>query len=130
MPANTSPIFGLTARANMVNFGTANTNRDGTTGTYATGPSAGSNGTRVKGVRLCATVTTTAGVIRIFINNGTNRYLYEEILVQAFTPSTTVRVWEYDWEPAKELNLPSGYNLDFSTNNAENLTAHFNGEDY
>ncbi len=130
MAANTTPVFGLTPRADILSFGTANTNRDGTTGTYASGPAAGSFGTRVKGVRFAATGTTTAGVIRVWIYNGTNRYLYEEILVQAFTPSTTVRVWQYDWEPAKELNLPTGYRLDYSTHNGETFIASFNGEDY
>jgi hypothetical protein len=76
------------------------------------------NGTRIDDIYIVATGTTTAGVVRLFISDGTNIRLWQEILVAAITPSTTVAVWS-----ASLLNqgllLESGWSLQASTNNAE-----------
>lgn len=114
---STSAQYAATPRAALGQVSTANTNRDGT-GTIATIFTAGASGSRIDDIYIAATGTVTAGVVRLFINDGTNTRLWQEILVTATTPSTTVQVWS-----ATLLNsaliLPSGYSLRASTNNAE-----------
>jgi hypothetical protein len=109
--------YASTPRAALGQVSTANTARDGT-GTLATILTAGSNGTRIDDIKVQATGTTTAGVVRLFLHDGTNARLFAEILVSAVTPSTTVEAWS-----ATLLNqaiaIPSGWSLRASTNNAE-----------
>jgi len=61
---------------------TANTNRDGT-GTLATVFTAGTNGSRIDAINLKAVGTTTAGMIRLFIHDGSNARLLTEVPVTA-----------------------------------------------
>ena len=129
MPANTTPIYTNVARADIGQLSIANTNRDGT-GTVVTVATAGANGTRIDLIRICATVTTTAGVVRLFIYDGTNYRLYREILVTAITPSTTVEVYSFSFRPDEPLILPSGYSLRASTHNGETFNVHIHGGDY
>lgn len=114
---STSAQYAATPRAALGQVSTANTNRDGT-GTIATIFTAGASGSRIDDIYIAATGTVTAGVVRLFINDGTNTRLWQEILVTATTPSTTVQVWS-----ATLLNqaliLPNGFSLRASTNNAE-----------
>lgn len=119
-----------------VRIATANVNRDGT-GTIADLMSAvaPTEGARIEGIRVVAEGTTTAGVIRLFTHDGTNWRLFDEILVTAVTPSTTVKVWEpingYTIPlPGGFLNLPSGYKLGASTHNAEAFIIHVAGGSY
>ena len=113
----TTAQYASTVRTAQAQVSTANTNRNGT-GTIATVFTAGSNGSRIDDIYITATGTTTAGVVRLFLNDGTNTYLFEEILVTAITPSTTVSVFQ-----AVQLNLSlilaNGWSLRASTNNAE-----------
>jgi hypothetical protein len=129
MPANTTPIFTLTPRADVGQVVTANTARDGT-GTVATIASAGANGTRIDLIRVQAIVTTTAGVVRLFIHDGTNFRLYKELLIPAATPSTTVEAYSVSYRPDEPLVLPSGYSLRASTHNTETFNVHVHGGDY
>ena len=114
---STTANYASTPRAALGQVSTANTARDGT-GTIATIFTAGASGSRVDDIAIVSTGTTTAGVVRLFINDGTNSRLWQEILVAAITPSTTVQVWS-----AVQLNqallLPNGWSLRASTNNAE-----------
>ena len=109
--------YASTPRAALGQVSTANTARDGT-GTLATIFTAGSSGSRIDDIKIHATGTTTAGVVRLFLHDGTNARLFAEILVSAVTPSTTVEAWS-----ATLLNqaivIPSGWSLRASTNNAE-----------
>jgi hypothetical protein len=109
--------YAATPRAAAGQVSTANTNRDGT-GTIATILTAGASGSRVDDITVIATGTTTAGMVRLFVNDGTNTRLWLEIPVTAATPSGTVQAFT-----ATLLNqallLPSGYSLRASTNNAE-----------
>lgn len=114
---STAAQYAATPATAMVQIATANTNRDGTgtLGTLITAPAAG---TRVDDIQICAAGTTTAGVIRMFLSDGTNHFLINEIIVPAITPSTTVPAWS---AILKNLGiiLKSGWSLRFSTNNAE-----------
>lgn len=113
----TTAQYASTVRTAQAQVSVANTNRNGT-GTIVTVFTAGSSGSRIDDIYITATGTTTAGVVRLFLNDGTNTYLFEEILVTAITPSTTVAVFQ-----ATLLNqaivLASGWSLRASTNNAE-----------
>ena len=102
---------------------TANTNRDGT-GTIGTVFTAGANGSRIDMIDLQATATTTAGMIRLFVHNGTNAILIGELPVTAVTPSGTLPAWSAQLNTNTmtqllPITIPTGWSLRASTNNAE-----------
>lgn len=131
MPANLAPIFTITPRSAQVAIATANANRDGT-GTIGTVLTAGSYGTRIHRITMKATVTTTAGTIRLFIHDGSAYFLWREFVVPAITVSATVPAFEFTLELLGEraLVLPTGYSLRASTEKAENFNLHAEGGDY
>ena len=113
----TTAQYAATVNGASAQISTANTNRNGT-GTIVSVISGASSGTRVDDISIVATGTTTAGVVRLFISDGTNIRLWQEILVTAVTPSTTVQVWSYTLLN-QALLLKSGWSLQAATNNAE-----------
>jgi hypothetical protein len=70
--------------------------RSGSNSTLPTGAvlltTAGSSGTRIEEINFTSLSTSTANVGRIFINNGTNVYLYKEVSIPATTASASVPV--------------------------------------
>ena len=115
--------YASTVRAAAAQVTTANPNRDGTTGTYVNVFTAGATlGSRIDDIYMTATVTTAAGMIRLFISDGTNTRLLSETPVAAITVGATTAAWT-----AVLLNqaliLPSGYILKASTevSNAINI---------
>ena len=113
----TSAQYAATSRTAAVAISTANPNRNGT-GTIATVFSAGANGSRIDDITIQATGTVTAGVVRLYLYNGTTQFLLKEILVTATTPSTTVQAWSFSLVNLA-LILQNGWSLTASTNNAE-----------
>lgn len=113
----TTPAYASTPRNDRVVISTANTARDGT-GTIADFVIAAATGTRVDDIYITASATTTAGMIRFFIHNGTDYKLLFEQAVTAVTPSGTVPAFS-----AQLVNLgiilKTGWKLAVSTNNAE-----------
>lgn len=105
-----------TAKNGIVVISTANSNLDGT-GTLGSVITASSNGTLIKRVYLKATNNTTEGMIRLFIFDGSNSRLINEIPVQAITYSGTTPAFESVVE--LNIHLKSGYTLKVSTQNAE-----------
>src|SRR5262245_715315 len=131
MPApNSAPRFMLPENClgNGV-ISAANTARDGT-GTIVDILTPGSNGAQVEAITVTAQGTTTVGVVRIFIHNGSAYRLYKELLVTAITPSTSVEVFRTELIPTKPLILPSGYKLAASTHNAETFNVFAQGGNY
>lgn len=123
MAAN--PTFAVTPKLGQVRISTANTNRDGsgTLGTVYTGVAAGS---RVLWIKVMANSTTTAGMLRLFVDNGVTVSLWQEVAVSALTPSATVLGWTtsfYSVVPGEPLLvLPSAsYILKAGTHNAESF---------
>lgn len=114
---STAAQYASTVRTAQATVSVANTNRNGT-GTIVTVFTAGASGSRIDDIYITATGTVTSGVVRLYLNDGTNTYLWKENLVTATTPSTTVAVFQ-----AVLLNqalvLQSGWSLRASTNNAE-----------
>lgn len=113
-----APSFTSTPRVGRGAVTAANTNRDGT-GTLVDILTGVTAGTKVTQVIVQAIVTTTAGMVRLYLYDGTNNYLIDEIPVAAATASAsvpcsrTVRTYT-------DLVLPSSsYTLRASTHNAE-----------
>lgn len=117
-----APGFAATARCAIAAISTANTNRDGT-GTIGAVFTAGSSGSRIDTILVEATGTTTAGMVRLYIYNGTTAYLFKELPVLAITPSGTVAAWGTQVNSTLDRELPiiipTGYSLRASTHNAE-----------
>lgn len=131
MTANTVPIFPLNANIGQARTATANTNRDGT-GTLSLIFTAGANGSRVKRILVKATVTTTAGMIRLYLHDGSNYRLWLEIPVSAITPSASVAAWVYSsyLTGDQALNLPTGWKIYGAPHNATSFDFIIEGADY
>lgn len=114
------PAFAVTPRIASVNVATANTNRDGT-GTVATLITGASTGTRVAEIVIQARVTTTAGMVRIFLHDGTTFYAFDEVSVAAATVSASVKGTRVS-TTYNNLVLPSAsWSVRVSTHNAESI---------
>jgi hypothetical protein len=132
--ANTTPIFTIIPRVGMVRISTANTGRDGsgTTGDVITGAT---SGTRIDRIVITATGTTTAGMVRLFIYDGSaNTRAWKEVVVTAITvaastPAFTATIVSPDLN-SPLLVLPNAYVLRASTHNAETFDVVAHGGDY
>jgi hypothetical protein len=113
----TAAQYAATVKSAQVQISTANSLRTGA-GAIGTLIIGSTNGTRVDDLTITATGTTTAGVVRLFISDGTNIRLWQEVLVSAITPSTTVQVFSYTILN-QALLLQSGWYLAASTDKAE-----------
>lgn len=131
-----SPNFSATPRVAIGALSAANTNRDGT-GTIVTVFTAGASGSRIDGIVIQASATTTAGMVRLFIHDGTNARLYDEVPVFAVTPAASVPAWSAALGNNAPLSngryplvLPTGYSLRATTHNAEAFNVHAIGGDF
>jgi hypothetical protein len=121
MPANTTPIWGLTS--NIGGLGNAaitaaNTAQDGT-GTVTTCFTAGANGSWLSGVRLRASGgsgnNNVATVARFFLNNGStntsaaNNQLIGEYTLPATTGSATAASPDLFW--GYNRPIPAGWKI-------------------
>lgn len=115
-----SPAFAVTPRIGAVNVSTANTNRDGT-GTVATLITGASTGTRIAEIVVQARVTTTAGMVRIFLYDGTTYRFFDEVAIAAATVSGSVKGTRVS-TTYSNLILPSAsWSIVVSTHNAESM---------
>ena len=115
--ANNAQFVG-TPKNGVAQVTVANTNRDGT-GTLATVYTAGAAGARIDSLLVQATATTTAGMIRLFISDGSAARLIMELPVVALTPSATIPAWSATVNFPKGLVLQANWLLKASTHNAE-----------
>ena len=131
MAANTEPIFSLTPVIGMGVIDTANTNRDGT-GTIVSIITGSTDGTRITRITIQAIGTTTAGMVRLYINTSAAIYLWKEVPVDAVTGSASVPefISVISLLGENALILPSGYSLEASTHNAEDFNVIAEGGDY
>jgi len=109
----TTAQYAATVQNASAQISTANTNRNGT-GTIVSVMTGATNGTRIDDIYIVATGATTAGVVRLFINDGTNSRLLSENLVTAITPSTSVAVFSVALLN-QAIILANGYSLRAST---------------
>lgn len=113
-----NPVFFITPVIGLGQVSVANAAYDGS-GVLVDILTGATNGTKIEEIRVKATVTTTAGMVRLFIYDGTSTTrLFDEVPVSAATVSGTVEADEvvvvYD-----NLVLPSGYVLRAAAHNAE-----------
>lgn len=129
----TQAQFAAVPKVGAVVISTANTNRDGT-GTIDTVFTAGANGARIDSVEVQATATVTAGMIRLFIHDGTSAFLFAEVSVSASTPSATVPAYSAQFTTSTTavlpIVIPTGFSLRASTNNAESFNIIAFGGDF
>ena len=129
----TSAQYADVPKVGAVLISTANTNRDGT-GTIGTVFTAGANGSRIDSIDVQATATVTAGMIRLFIHNGTSSFLFTEVPVVAVTPSGTLPAFNSQFTTnttaVLPIVIPTGYSLRASTNNAESFNIIAFGGDF
>jgi hypothetical protein len=125
----TSPNFASTVQIGVGSLSTADTARTGTPTNVVTIFTAGASGSRIDEVNIIATGTTTAGVVRLWIFTGSVYYLFEEILVSAITPSTTLATFNTTIT-FNNLMLPAGHSLRATTNNSEGFNVIAFGGDF
>lgn len=125
MAAN--PQFASSPRLGVGLLSTANTNTNGS-GTLVSVMSAGSSGTKINEILVQASSTVTAGMVRIFVFDGTTNYLFDEFPVTATIPSSNSAAYRL-YKVYDNLVLPSGYSLRASTSNAESFNVMIWGAD-
>ena len=133
MPAGTSPIFpqvpiiGISSMVSNTAV-TARTNIVGTTGLTQVLANS-TNGTRVDFIEVQGQGNTVATIIDIWINDGTNSYLVDEISLPAATANTTVFASSNTISYTK-LTLPPTYRLFTSQQVSANVTVFAFGGTY
>lgn len=88
MAAN--PAFISVARIGRASLSTANTATDGT-GTITDLIVGAAAGTRILQIRAQGTATTLAALVNVFLNDGTNWDLFDQLTISAVTGSTTAK---------------------------------------
>lgn len=131
--ANQPQYVGV-AKVGSAQISTANTNLDGT-GTIETVFTAGTSGSRIDAINLKAVGTTTAGMVRLFIHDGTNARLFAELPVISLTPGASTPAFEAQlntntFTQVLPLILPTGFSLRASTHNAETFNVIAVGGDF
>ena len=121
--------FVATPKVGLVSISVANTSLTGS-GTLYTVFSAGANGSRIERCIVKASGTTTAGMVRLFIYNGTSATLLTEIPVEAVTPSGTLPSFETTLVFDGGLVIPTGYSLRASTHNTDSFQLTALGGDF
>ena len=99
------PAFAVTPRIGSVAISTAETSLTAPTsfGTLITGVAAG---TRVAEIVVKCAATSSAALVRVFLHDGTNYFLFDEITVPAATSSNTAATTRAS-SPYSNLVLPS-----------------------
>lgn len=116
---STSANFASTPVSGSARISTANTARDGT-GAIAIVYTAPAGGARIDDVTIAAIGNTTAGMIRMYLHDGTAYRLFRELNVSVVTPSGTVPAFIAQLSNLG-LVLPSAWSLRVSTHNAESF---------
>lgn len=124
MAVTATPAFTQSILYHTVQIATANLFRDGT-GTLVNGPAGGANGSLIDYIVFKAASTTVAGTLRIFVDDGANKRLIDEVATVGVTASGTVPSEKQIWIPPGGIPypLPSGTTIKYCTNNSENWNA-------
>lgn len=104
-----TPVFGSATLTTADTSLTAPT----TVGTVLT---AGASGTRIDYIDIQGVATTVAGLINLFVYDGTNYILWQQVPVQAVTSSTTAPAFQAQLSSNGNANImpltiPTGYSL-------------------
>jgi len=120
---STSAQYASTPKFGSANLTTADTSLTAPT-TVGTIVTAGSSGTRIDYIDIQGVATTVAGLINLFVYDGTNYILWNQVPVIAITSSTTApafsaRLSSNGNANIMPLNLPTGYSLRATTSVAQ-----------
>lgn len=112
-----TPVFGSATLTTADTSLTAPT----TVGTILT---AGASGTRIDYIDLQGVATTVSGLINLFVYDGTNYILWQQVPVQAVTSSTTAPAFTSALSSNSNANImpliiPTGYSLRATTSVAQ-----------
>ncbi len=122
-----------TANTGVASIATANTNLDGT-GTIGTVLTAGAaatyKGTAIESINIKALGTTTHGMVRIFIYNGTTNFLFTEVFIDPIVPTATFNSFEHVIDFPTKFQLKADYLIKASTQNAESFAIIAEGLDW
>jgi hypothetical protein len=86
--------------------------------------SAGASGTRIDYIDVQGVATTVAGIVNLFVFDGTSYILWNQVPVSAITSSTTSPAFSATLSSNTNanimpLNLPTGYSLRATTTTAQ-----------
>jgi hypothetical protein len=116
---STSAQYASTPKFGSANLTTADTSLTAPT-TVGTIVSAGSSGTRIDYIDIQGVATTVAGLVNLFVYDGTNYVLWQQVPVQGVTSSTTSPAFSAVLSSNSNANimpltLPTGYSLRATT---------------
>lgn len=119
----TSAQYAATPRVGSANLTTQDTSLTAPT-TVSTILTAGASGTRIDYIDVQGVATTVAGLINLFIFDGTNYILFAQVPVIAVTSSTTAPAFQATLSSNVNANLmpliiPTGYSLRATTSVAQ-----------
>ena len=116
----TTPNFTSTSRLATAAVSTANTNRDGT-GTIVSVLTGVAAGTKCFEVVVQMTVTSTAGMVRLFLSSdtGSTWKLFDEVAIAAATVSASVKGTRVATQYTNLILPSASWILGASTHNAE-----------
>lgn len=116
----TTPNFTSTSRLATASVSVANTNRDGT-GTIVTVLTGVAAGTKVFEVDVQMTVTSTAGMVRLFLSSdsGATWKLFDEVAIAAATASASVKATRVATQYTNLILPSASWVLGAATHNAE-----------
>jgi hypothetical protein len=114
MAANVNTVFPLTPIVGIATFTsqaaiTSRANITGVTGLVQL-TATSTNGTRIDKIKVSSKETTVAGILSIWIYNGTTSFLFDELIVGAVTGSTTLPGYTIE-KDYQNLVLPPTYQL-------------------
>jgi len=112
---STSAQYASTPKVGSANLTTADTSLTAPT-TVSTILTAGASGTRIDYIEVQGVATTAAGLINLFIYDGTNYILWQQVPVNVVTSSTTAPAFSAVLSSNSNANvmpltLPTGYSL-------------------
>jgi hypothetical protein len=123
MPTTATPVYTQSGLVGLTTLTTASSNRDGTAGAFSAVIQAGSNGSLVDYIVFQATVTSAAGLIRVFYSadHATAWQLVAEIATAGVTVSGTVGGEQVRWTTPNGIPfpLPANSGLKFNIANSE-----------
>ena len=119
----TSAQYAATPKIGSATLTTADTSLTAPT-TVGTVLTAGASGTRIDYIDIQGVATTVAGLINLFIFDGTNYFLWTQVPVIAVTSSTTAPAFQSTLSSNVNSNimpliLPTGYSLRATTSVAQ-----------
>ena len=123
----------FTANTGSVIISTANSNLNGT-GTlglaFTAGSSATYKGASISTITIKSPVNVTSGMIRLYIDDLSNKFLFAEIPVPTITRSSIDMAFERTIDFPNDLDLQAGYKIQASTENGESFHVFVTANDW